>query len=126
MVIGDADKTDARRFCGYPAFGNSADGNAGWRFFQAYGELEYRLANLSAAEAAVLGRYLATLRALEQAVVDAGSNLDTAQAAVWARNPTEVADRTSLLDDWRRRLCAFLGIPPGRGLARSANAPLAI
>ena len=125
MVI-DADKTDARRFCGYPAYGNSADGNAGWRFYQWYGELEYRLANLSSSEETVLGRYLLTLRALEQAVVDASSNLDTAQAAIWSRNPREIADRTSLFDDWRRRLCAFLGVPPGQALARTTTVPLAI
>lgn len=125
-MVSDADKTDARRFCGYPAIGNSADGNAGWRYFQVYGELEYRLANLSASEEAVLGRYLSTLRALEQAVVDASNNLDTAQAAVWSRSPTEVGDRTSLLDDWRRRLCAFLGLPPGQALARKTTVPLAI
>ena len=125
-MVSDADKTDARRFGGYPACGTSADGNAGWRFYQWYGELEYRLANLSASEEAVLGRYLVTLRALEQAVVDASGNLDTAQAAVWARNPREIADRTALFDDWRRRLCAFLGVPPGRALARSTTVPLAI
>ena len=125
-MVSDADKTDARRFCGYPAFGNATGGNAGWRYFQAYGELEYRLANLSPSEEAVLGRYLSTLRALEQAVVDAAGNLDTAQAAIWSRNPREVADRTSLLDDWRRRLCAFVGVPPGQSLARSTTVPLAI
>ena len=125
-MIADSDKTDARRFCGYPAFGTSADGNAGWRYFQAYGELEYRLANLSLAEATVLQRYLATLRALEQAVVDASCNLDTAQAAVWTRNPSEIADRTALFDDWRRRLCTFLGVPPGQGLARTTTVPLVI
>ena len=125
-MVSDADKTDARRFCGYPAYGNGADGNAGWRFYQWYGELEYRLSYLSASEEAVLSRYLATLRALEQAVVDASSSLDTAQAAVWSRNPTEIADRTSLLDDWRRRLCAFLGVPPGQGLARTTTVPLAV
>ena len=125
-MVSDADKTDARRFCGYPAYGSSADGNAGWRFYSWNGELEYRLGNLSASEEAVLSRYLVTLRALEQAVVDASNSLDTARAAVWFRNPTEVADRTSLFDDWRRRLCAFLGVPPGQALARSSTVPLAI
>ena len=125
-MLADADKTDARRFCGYPAFGNGADGNAGWRYFQAYGELEYRLANLTTSEEAVLRRYLATCRSLEQAVLDASNNLDTAQAAIWTRNPAEISDRTTLLDDWRRRLCSFLGIPPGQTLARSTTVPLAI
>jgi hypothetical protein len=25
-------------------------------------------------------------------------------------------ERSNLFDDWRRRLCAFLGLPPGPGL----------
>lgn len=125
-MVSDADKTDARRFCGYPALGSGTDGNAGWRYFQAYGELEYRLGHLSPAEEAVLGRYMSTLRSLEQAVLDAANNLDTERAAMWSRNPTEVGDRTSLLDDWRRRLCAFLGVPPGQALARTTTVPLAV
>ncbi len=116
MSFTDAQKTDARRFCGYPAYGAGASGGQGWRFFQAYGLLEYRLNNLAAAEEAVVNGYLATLATLEGAVPDAGSRLDTAQAAVWTRNPAELRERAALFDDWRRRLCAFLGVPPGPGL----------
>jgi len=39
-MITDPDKTDARRFCGYPAYGAGNAGNMGWRFYQAYGALE--------------------------------------------------------------------------------------
>jgi hypothetical protein len=112
----DAQKTDVRRYCGYPAYGASAAGFEGWRFFQAYGLLEFRLNNLSVAEIAVAINYLATLATLECAVTEAGSRLDTAEAAVWTRNPYEVRERAGLFDDWRRRLCAFLGLPPGPGL----------
>ena len=114
MPFTDAERTDARRFCGYPAYGAGAAGFQGWRFFQAYGLLEYRLTNLSDAEAAVVRTYLATLLTLEGAVPAAAVNLDTAQAAVWTRNVDEIRDRQSVLDDWRRRLCGFLGVRPAR------------
>jgi hypothetical protein len=112
----DAQKTDIRRFCGYPAYGAGPAGFQGWRFFQAYGLLEFRMNNLSSAEVAVASNYLATLYPLECAVPEAGSRLDTSEAAVWTRNPYEVRERAALFDDWRRRLCAFLGVPPGPGL----------
>ncbi len=105
-----------RRFCGYPAYGFGPAGFQGWRFFQAYGLLEYRLNNLDPTEGAVCQTYLTNLCTLEAAVPGAGGNLDTDQAAVWTHNKSEVQDRSALLDDWRRRLCGFLGIPPGPSL----------
>ena len=112
----DAQKVDIRRFCGYPAYGGSPAGFQSWRFFQAYGLLEFRMNNLLPEEATIVASYLATLYPLETAIPNAGSNLDTAQASVWTHNAREVVDRRSLFDDWRRRLCAFLGVPPGPGL----------
>ena len=50
----DSEKTDIRRFCGYPAYGATQSGFQSWRFFQAYGLLEFRLNNLSVAEVAVV------------------------------------------------------------------------
>ena len=117
MALTDAEKTDARRFCGYPAYGAGAAGQQNWRFYQAYGQLEFRLNNLSAAEEAILRRYLGTLAALETGIPNAAGNLDTEQAAVWSRNANEVRDRASLFDQWRGRLCGFLGVPPGRALS---------
>jgi hypothetical protein len=112
----DQQKTDIRRHCGYPAYGSAPDGNMGWRFFTAYGALEYRLNNLSAAETTIVVNYLATLNQLEYVVPTASENLDSDAAAGWQHNRYEVADRLRLLDAWRRRLCAFLGVPPGEGL----------
>jgi hypothetical protein len=113
MAFTDTEKTDIRRFCGYPAFGAGNSGFQSWRFFQAYGLLEFRMNNLSDAEAVVVRRYLGTLTVLENAVPRASDNLDTDQAAVWTRNRDELRDRVRLYDDWRRRLCGFFGIPPG-------------
>ena len=112
----DQQKTDIRRFCGYPAYGASPSGNMGWRFYTAYGALEYRMNNLSAAEESVAGTYLSTLLQLELAVPSASDNLDSDAAGAWTHNTNEVADRLRLLDSWRRRLCAFFGVPAGEGL----------
>ena len=113
MAFLDAEKTDIRRFCGYPAYGGTPSGFQSWRFYQAYGLMEYRLNNLSPSEEQVVRNYLATLYTLEGGVPGAAANLDTDRAAVWSRNPNEPGDRLALLDTWRRRLCGFLGLPPG-------------
>ena len=91
----------------------------GWRFFTAYGALEYRINNLSPNEEAVTLTYVATISQLEVAVPMATENLDSDGAAGWRHNRYEVADRFRLLDSWRRRLCAFLGVPPGEGLGQA-------
>ncbi len=113
----DAQKVDIRRFCGYPAYGAGAAGFNSWRFFQAYGTLEYRMNNLAPAEIAVTLQYLSTLATLEAAIPPTSANLDTESAAAWTHNDNETRDRTVLFDSWRRRLCGFLGIPPGPALA---------
>ena len=112
----DSEKIDTRRYCGYPAYGGTTAGFSAWRFYQAYGLLEYRINNLADGELRVLQRYLVTLTALESAIPGASDNLDTDQASVWSRNTNEYRDRAELFDGWRTRLCAFLGIPPGPGL----------
>lgn len=112
----DGQKVDIRRFCGYPAFGATAAGFSNWRFFQAYGTLEYRLNNLAPAEIAVTLQYISTLASLEAAIPPSSANLDTESAAAWVHNQNESSDRSNLFDNWRRRLCGFLGIPPGPAL----------
>lgn len=119
LPLTDAERVDARRFMGYPSYGPGASGFQGWRFFEAYGVLEYRLTNAADAELVVIRSYLTQCAKLEQDVLGSADNLDTDQAAVWHRNKYEVRDRQRLLDDWRRRLCFFLGIPPGEGLSRA-------
>lgn len=112
----DAERADLRRFMVYPAYGQGASGFNGWRFFQAYGLMEYRFTNAAAAELQVMRKYLADLYPLENAITAAGANLDTDAAAVWTHNKNEVRDRVALFGKWRRELCGFLGIPPGPAL----------
>ena len=125
-MLSDAERTDARRFCGYPAYGASPSGNTGWRFYQSYGALEYRLINLSDSELVVIRQLIATLRSFEAAIPAAADNLDTAAAAVWTHNPSELQDRQRLERDWGRRLCSFLGVPPGPGLQNSVSIALIV
>lgn len=119
-ALSDAERVDVRRFCGYPAYGSGSSGFQSWRFFDAYGTLEFRLSNFSDSEVQVVRQYLATLYNLEQAVPAAAANLDTDEASVWKHNRSEVAERTRLLEDWCRRLAFFIGVPPGPGLSVGA------
>ena len=116
MAFTESERTDVRRFCGYPAYGSGNAGFQGWRFYQVYGLMEYRISHLSGSEEATVRRYLATLTSLEQAIPAAAANLDTDQAAVWTHNRDEILDRTKLFEDWCRRLCGFLGLPTGPAL----------
>jgi len=129
VALSDDEKANVRRFCGYPAYGAGATGFQGWRFFQAYGLLEYRLGqdpvtgipNMAPAELAILRQYLQTLYMLESAIPNAGSNLDTAAAAIWTHNKDEVADRLALYNTWRRQLCGFVGIAVGPAMTENGN-----
>jgi hypothetical protein len=112
VAFSEAEKTDIRRLCGYPAKGVNGL-LQGWRFYQVFGLLEYRLLWLSNSEETTVRRYLAVLAGFERAVIEASEGLDTDQAAAWKHNRDEIRDRTRLFDDWRRRLCGFMGVPPG-------------
>ncbi|MBB5373632.1 hypothetical protein [Acidocella aromatica] len=124
MVSGfsDGQKVQVRRYCGYPAYGAGAEGFSSWRFFQAYGTLEYRLNNLAPAEVAVTLQYVSTLETIEAAIPRISENLDTESAAAWTHNADELKDREALFDSWRRRLCGFLGVPPGPALGQAGVA----
>ena len=119
---------DIYRYCGYPAKGN---GNLVFPFpwvMRQYLALDYRLQNLSAEEGGVVvNTYLANLATLEMAIPGTSANLDTDQAAVWTHNKNEMRDRERLFDSWRRRLCGFLGVPPGPYLGNGgANLPMVV
>jgi len=124
MALTDQQMSDVRRFAGYPLLADSVADDSrdfayGWVSPGVWQTLQHRLTNLRPEEESTLiGVYLTNLLALESAVPAAAGNLDTAQAAIWTRNANEVSDRLSLLDGWRRRMCAFIGIAPGPSLGR--------
>jgi len=122
----DAEKADVRRFCGYPAFGAANNGFQNWRFYQAYGLLEFRMNNLAPAEFQNVRLKLNDLYALELAIPLAGLNMGTDIAAVWTRNRSEVRDRTNLFNEWRRTLCGILGVPSGAALANAGSVTLVV
>ena len=114
----DTQKAHLRRAMGYPAYGNGNDGAQSWRFFQVYGLMEYRLANMSQAEGAiVVDTYLANFIQAEQDIPAALQNLAFDQIAVLTRNKTQAAETVATMAFWGQRMCDFFGIPPGQGLA---------
>jgi hypothetical protein len=110
----DSQRSDVRRFCGFPPFG---DGSVVFPYpwlLPQYLALEYRLNHMSQSEGETLVNvYLTNLTSLESAVPGTAGDLDTLEAAVWKWNPNELQQRNELFDSWRRRLCAFIGIEPG-------------
>jgi hypothetical protein len=127
MALTAQQNTDVRRYAGYPFLGDvavddSRDMAYGWVSPGVLQTLNHRLANMSAAEESVLlTTYLTPLSSLEAAIPAAGDNLDTDQASIWTRNKSEVANRTSLFNQWRRQMCAFIGIPPGPSLGNGGS-----
>lgn len=124
MPLTAAQITDIRWFMGYSVRGSDANASTAepvyTRAAPASVSLETRLATLSAAEESrVTAHFLPNLHKREAEVQGTAASLDTAQAAVWTRNPREMDERRRLFNDLRRDLCAFLGFPPGSGLFRS-------
>jgi hypothetical protein len=110
---------DTRRFAGFPMLADTVVNDTyDWAYGSVYTgvfqTLNHRLTNMRPEEESILvNTYLANLYVLEAAIPASGEDLDTNVAAVWERNPTEVSDRMDLFDDWRRRMCHFIGVAPG-------------
>jgi hypothetical protein len=121
MTLTDQEKTDTRRFCGYPVWDAASRILIPLGSFPAREFLEYRMNTLTPTDEIALRRFLGNLSALEIGIPRAGENLDTDRAAVWSRNRTEVTDRLRLLKLWCRRFCDFLGVVPGPGLMSDSN-----
>lgn len=113
MSYSEAQRVSIRRYCGYPMFGAQPTQAFGYRYFQHYGTLEFRMSNGSAEEAAAVIAMLATLAALEADLVATTGNLDTASAGPWVHNSKELRDRVELYSFHRLELCNFFGVPPG-------------
>jgi hypothetical protein len=119
MALTDQQIADTRRYAGYPMLGDTvADDSRDFAYgFVSPGvwqTLYHRLNNMRPEEEAVLiNTYVANLATLEAAIPASGADLDTNVAAVWERNPNQVADRADLFNMWRRNMCAFLGVAPG-------------
>jgi hypothetical protein len=124
-MLTDAQKVDVRRWAGYPVSGDASVAvysdpvyfHAGPRDGLNALTLAGRLDHLTESEETVLtDTFLTPIAALEAAILTVSDNLDTNKAAVWERNTTEQSDRERLFKSVCRRMCAFLGVPPGPGL----------
>jgi hypothetical protein len=119
---------DVRRFAGYPMLADtvaddSRDFAYGWVSPGVMQTMQHRLTNMRPEEESILiNTYLTNLYTIETAITAASADLDTKVAAVWERNPNQVADQTALFDDWRRRMCFFIGVPPGPSLGDGSTA----
>jgi hypothetical protein len=114
MALTDRQKADCQRWMGYGVtervgYGRSIP-------LEPLGLMEALDAIDATDEAILTERYLDLLPALEQAILDAGANLDTQIAGPWTANPREVSQRRGLYNSLRRDLCAFLGFAPGPAL----------
>jgi hypothetical protein len=113
---------DTRRWAGYPMLADtvaddSRDFAYGWVSPGVWQTLQHRLTNMKPEEESILiNSYLTPLATMESAIPATGDNLDTEQAAVWKWNKNEARDRKNLFDDWRRRMCYFIGVAPGPSL----------
>jgi hypothetical protein len=108
-----AEILDVRRFLGYPF-----EGAVYLQVVAIQGgsqSLDDILAALTTDQATVIRSYLTQLRILEVAIPNAGALLQVAKAAVFTRNPTEVEERISLYQGWRRQLSYIIGVPLGNG-----------
>jgi len=101
------------------AFGSTPIPNFAWRYSVNYGDLEFRISNMSSDEEdQVRSVFLTNLILLEADIPATRDNIDTAQAAVWYRNKNELRERWAIYDDWRRRLCDFIGCECGPALVK--------
>jgi hypothetical protein len=116
MALTDAQKTDVRRWLGYPVVDEYEPITLGQV------TLNERLDNLTTPEETVLtATFLEPLATLETAILSAGENLDTEIAGPWTARKDEVTQRSSLFDKWRRDMAAFLGFKPGPALGGGAG-----
>lgn len=108
----ELEKVDIRRFIGFSVYGSSAANTTfGYRYFEDYLTIEYRMNNLTTDEEDVVRtKYLTNCRNLEDAIPTASDNLDTDRAAVWYHNKDEVEDRFKLYKLWCQRLAEFFGV----------------
>lgn len=113
----DAQKVQIRFYCGYGAFGSIPIPNFGWRYMTQYGDLEFRLNNMSQDEQdEVINFYLPNLLLLKQDIPAVRDNSDTSQAAVWYRNKNELKERRANFTGLRMDLCHFIGCDYGPSL----------
>lgn len=125
-ALSDQEKEDVREFCGYPLYGNgTVIFPAPWINVQ-WLALEYRMNSAQPGEYQNIRYKLSLLYPLDLAISSASATLNVDTAAVFKRNTNEVRDRTRLFTQYRKRLCDFMGVPPGPNLSGSSGSSIAL
>ena len=115
----DDQKVQIRFYCGFPAYGVAPLANFWMRSTWVDGQVEFVMRALAPDEEdKVINYYLPNLNQLETDIYNVRLNSDTAQAAVWYRNPLELQERIQNYTWWRQALCRFIGSYYGPDLAR--------
>lgn len=117
MAFSEAEKEQIRYYTGYGMLGSQALPAGGYRFFETYGTLEYKMINCQPGEEdEIRNNYLVKLPVLRDDIYGVRANSDTAQAAVWFRNKDELKERRQLYKYFRLELVNFMGLTPGPNL----------
>ncbi len=116
MTFTNAQKVNIRRHCGYPAYSGF-----GWVFEQDYATLELRMNTMDTDETSQALTLLTSCDNAETAWLAVTTDLDTAEAAVWKRNPLQRQELKQQLRDCRKALCDFIGVKLGRALRSGAS-----
>ena len=123
-MLTDLVKSRIRLHAGYPIFSNAAQlaslkwGQQAWHMQVQNQNLEFSISNVSAIEEGIVrDELLPNLEQLRADVYNVRENSDTASAAVWTRNPSELIERGILYRMKRVELCQFLNIAVGPMLA---------
>ena len=138
-MLTDEHKVEIRRHLNYGVYGEHPE-NSGYRFFTHFGQLEWRMNNLSPEEERILlgseipdrpvfpkfvvpggcqsdgnetiiQGFLPIIQWLESQMPGVSDNLDTLQAGEWKPRQNELPARAQLYNYWVRRMAAFLYLP---------------
>lgn len=112
-ALSDRQKQAIRRLCGYSTSVREINSFDAWRFYQSSGTLDYRISVLVPVEIKVVIQYIETLLVLEANLPQDNMGDVIVDTTTWRPDIDEVRSKHSMFDDWRRRLCGFLGVPAG-------------
>ena len=120
-VLTEQQKTDARRMMGYSARGAGNYGFESYRYFTYYGDMEFRLANMSQSDGdTFVGIYLTQCLAAEQQIFAARSNLQVDEASIYKHNKAEIAQLRKEFTKLRMAMCDFIEVPAGPNLDKGS------
>ena len=122
MALTDLEKVQARRLMWYPAYGDGQP-QYGGRFTRHYENLEFRFKHLTAEEETEFRAMVVQALAFEASLSATVTDMDTAKASVWTRNPQHLREVRSIYTEWRKKLCEFMDVPYGPAKTKAFGNP---